>query len=64
MRGLKRKKLQELIPVVFHLHNLLDSVIIFDERLNLYLQNHVYTLSGILSLIFSFYVNCPFKFTN
>jgi hypothetical protein len=25
-RGWKRKKLQERIPVVFHLHNLLDSV--------------------------------------
>lgn len=25
-RGLKRKKLQERTPVVFHLHNLLDSV--------------------------------------
>lgn len=26
-RGLKRKKLQERTPVVFHLHNLLDTVI-------------------------------------
>lgn len=25
-RGLKRKKLQERTPVVFHLHNLLDTV--------------------------------------
>jgi len=25
-RGLKRKKLQEPIPVVFHLHNFIDSV--------------------------------------
>lgn len=30
--GFEKKKLQERIPVVFHLHNLLDSVFFYFAR--------------------------------
>lgn len=46
-RGLKRKKLQERTPVVFHLHNLLDTVLRID-------LNDYFTIT---------FVTCVFTFT-